>query len=73
MGLMKIITAMAGLGILLRNLQKWPSLGLDFSSERRVQLIFLITRKGKIQLKLTFWTNKYVYVLNIHEEVSEPY
>ena len=69
---MKIIIAMAGIGILLRNLQKWSSLGLDFSSERRVQLIFLITRKGKIQLK-PFWTNKYVYVINIHEEVSEPY
>ena len=47
MGLMKIFTAMAGLGILLRNLWKWPLLGLDFSSERRVQFIFLITRKRK--------------------------
>ena len=50
MGLMKIITAMAGLGILLGN----QLLGLNFTSERRVQLIFLIMRKGKIQLTLTF-------------------
>ena len=74
MGLMKTITAKAGLGILLRNLLKWPSLGLNFSSERRIQLIFLITRKRKKHnLSCPFWTIKYVYVLNIHVDVSEPY
>ena len=35
--------------------------------------LFNNEEKKKHNLSCLFWTNKYVYVLNIHVEVSEPY